>query len=293
MVVATWIIASAIRALRWRWIFLVGEQPTLWVSFKAMALGNLLNLVLPARSGDIARCVLSRRGRTISGTAAAIVVLGMEKVLDGMAALSVLVLAAGFQTLPTWFFRLSLTAGLVFVGAAFVLALLHWHAARIGRAIRAVGVTSARGRWGEGLAAAVEQFASGLGAVASPWQMGALVLLTAGIWLVEAAFVMGLARSLGLPLDLPESLVSSSVIVLGMMVPAAPVNIGSYELFAVSRLEMFGIASEAALALPLVMHACACLSVTLLGALAWAAEGVGWARLRDLARRSSSPDPAY
>ena len=47
-----------LRAWRWRLIFPAGARPSLWASFRALSLGNLLNLVLPARAGDVARCFL-------------------------------------------------------------------------------------------------------------------------------------------------------------------------------------------------------------------------------------------
>ena len=98
-------------------------------------------------------------------------------------------------------------------------------------------------------------FAEGLSAVSSAGQMLTLLLMTAAIWITEAGLIWGLAGALGLGVSLKSSVVASAVLGLGLMIPAAPGGLGTYELFGTEAFKFAGIAASRALALTVVIHA--------------------------------------
>ena len=82
------VVLAFIRPYRWQLIFPLRNRPGFAKAFSALSVGNLINNVLPARSGDVARCFLvdpSARGASL--TFATVVV---EKVIDLISLLVVL-----------------------------------------------------------------------------------------------------------------------------------------------------------------------------------------------------------
>jgi uncharacterized membrane protein YbhN (UPF0104 family) len=67
------------------------------------------------------------------------------------------------------------------------------------------------------------------------------------------------------------------------MIPAAPGYIGTYEVFTISALGLFGATREEALALALVMHAWVLVVTTGLGVASLGSSGLGFSRLVSLA----------
>lgn len=98
-----------------------------------------------------------------------------------------------------------------------------------------------------------------------------LVILTAVIWWLEMLLVQVLAGSLGLRLDGIASLAAIGIIGLGMMIPAAPGYVGTYELSAVTAFGLFGVRPETGAALAVLLHSWVLITTTACGlpALSW------------------------
>ena len=120
-------------------------------------------------------------------------------------------------------------------------------------------------------------FADGLSAVGSAGQMLTLLLLTASIWTTEAGSIWGLARALGLAVSLKSAVVASAVLGLGLMIPAAPGGLGTYELFGTEAFKLAGIAASSALALTVVIHAWVFVANIVVGSCLLALKGISLA----------------
>jgi uncharacterized membrane protein YbhN (UPF0104 family) len=130
--------------------------------------------------------------------------------------------------------------------------------------------------------------AEGLSAIGSLDRMLVLVAATAVVWALEAAFIWAMAAAVGVPLSIAGGALVAAVLGLGLMIPAAPGYVGTYEFFAVAVLSLFGASRESALALTLVMHAWVLLFTTGMGLAALAASGVRLSRLLALPSSSAS-----
>src|SRR5262249_51653591 len=86
-------------------------------------------------------------------------------------------------------------------------------------------------------------------------QMLRLLAMTAAIWTTEALIVSGLALSFGIEISIRSAALVSAVLALGLMVPAGPGGLGTYELAGVAGLKVVGVDPSSALALTLVIHA--------------------------------------
>lgn len=268
----------AIRPLRWQLIFSPAQRPKLVDAFHVWTIANMANNILPARGGDLLRCFLIARGDRLNGASAALATLGLEKVLDGLALLVVILLSFLFLTPPAWLTTMVLLAAAVFGGALAVMVALQSRPAAVEALARRLLAAIGRASLGERVAGLLGSFAGGLAAVRSLSQMAALILLTALTWVIDAALVWSVANALGAPLTPWIGAVVAAVLGLGLMIPAAPGYVGSYEFFSVATLKMVGVGAEIATALTVTMHAGVLLMTTLFGVASLAASGIRWSR---------------
>ncbi len=270
-----------LRALRWQLIFPSSRRPEFGECLTVLGIGNMANFLLPGRAGDLARCVLLGRGDSLNDTSRTLATLAVEKVLDGLALVGMVLFSVWVLHPPHWVFELLRVAILIFGGAlALLLALRYRTRALIDtvrRGFRFVHLSSLE----EKLDGLLTSFAEGLSAVSSAGQMLTLLLMTAAIWITEAGLIWGLAGALGLGVSLKSSVVASAVLGLGLMIPAAPGGLGTYELFGTEAFKLAGIAASRALALTVVIHAWVFVANVAVGACLLAIKGISLAQLRN------------
>jgi len=287
---AVFLAAIPLRALRWNTIFPVGSRPGVPSCLTALGIGNMTNFLLPWRAGDVARCVLVRRGSTLVDVSRTLATLGVEKALDGLALVGMVLLTISSLSPPPWMVKLVWAGSMLFGGALLVMVLLRYRAASLIH----VGIAALRrarlAALGDRLQAPFASFADGLAAMSSAAQMLRLLVMTAAIWTTEALIVWGLALSFGIEFSIRSAALVSAVLALGLMVPAGPGGLGTYELAGVAGLKVIGVDPGSALALTLVIHAWAFITNVGLG-LCLLACGVPVARIGDLeaARADWSP----
>ena len=270
-----------LRAWRWRLIFPSSWRPSLGACLTVLGIGNMANFLLPGRAGDLARCVLVGRASSLSESSRTLATLAVEKVLDGLALVGMVLFSVWALRPPHWVLELLRVAILIFGGALVLLVVLRYRTRvltdYVRRAFRLARLSSLEEKF-DGL---LTSFADGLSAVSSAGQMLTLLLMTAAIWTTEAGLVWGLARALGLAVTLKSAVVASAVLGLGLMIPAAPGGLGTYELFGTEAFKLAGIAASSALALTVVIHAWVFVANIFLGILLLAVKGISLAQLRN------------
>jgi uncharacterized protein (TIRG00374 family) len=278
---AVFFVNLPLRAWRWRLIFPAAWRPSLGACLTVLGIGNMANFLLPGRAGDLARCVLVGRAGSLSESSRTLATLAVEKVLDGLALVGMVLFSVWALHPPHWVLELLRVAILIFGGALILLVLLRYQTRAliqyVRRAFHLVHLASLEEKF-DGL---LTSFADGLSAVSSAGQMLTLLLLTATIWTTEAAVIWGLARALGLAVSLKSAVVASAVLGLGLMIPAAPGGLGTYELFGTEAFKLAGIAASSALALTLVIHAWVFVANIAVGIFLLAIKGISLAQLRN------------
>jgi uncharacterized protein (TIRG00374 family) len=278
---AVFFVNLPLRAWRWQLIFPAEWRPRLGACLTVLGIGNMANFLLPGRAGDLARCVLVGRAGSLSESSRTLATLAVEKVLDGLALVGMVLFSAWALHPPHWVLELLRVAILIFGGALVLLLLLRYQTRAliqyVRRGFRLVRLASLEEKF-DGL---LTSFADGLTAVSSAGQMLTLLLLTATIWTTEAAVIWGLARALGLAVSLKSAVVASAVLGLGLMIPAAPGGLGTYELFGTEAFKLAGIAASSALALTLVIHAWVFVANVAVGVCLLAIKGISLAQLRN------------
>jgi glycosyltransferase 2 family protein len=255
---AVFLVAIPLRALRWHTIFPAESRPGVPSCLSALGIGNMTNFLLPWRAGDVARCVLVCRGTartSLADMSLVLATLGVEKTLDGLALVGMVLLTVSTLSPPAWIVRLLWAASLIFGGALVAMVVLRHRAASliaVGTALlRRAGLSSLADR----VRGPLTSFSEGLAAMSSRGQLLRLVVMTGAIWFTEALIVWGLARSFGVDLSVRSAGLVSAVLALGLMVPGAPGGFGTYEVAGVAGMQLVGVDASSALALTLVIHA--------------------------------------
>jgi uncharacterized protein (TIRG00374 family) len=268
-----------VRAWRWQLLFPASSRPGLGAAFRAFTISIAANNLLPGRAGDLARCVLIGKRVSLSDTTVAAGTLVVEKLLDGLAVLAVVACALRLLASEEWLRQLAIVSAFVFGGALVFVLLLRWRTDWVtGLLHRAASRRTFPGA--ARLAGLVDSFAHGITAVTSPSILFVVCLLTAAIWATEAALFYVFGRSLGISLAADGSLIAAAILGLGLMVPAAPGALGTYEFFGSAAVRLVGVAPAPALALVLLLHAWVLVFNTAVGLLAMAVGGVGLSALR-------------
>ncbi len=253
----------------------------------ACSVGNLLNMLLPARVGDITRCFLLRR-RTGTPLAGHLACLVLDRVYDLVAFCLLGAASAAFLGLlrHSGFPRLAiLGVGLAFLSAslgALVLSILHppvW--------LRRIRVWAARSGRSKTLRA-LDSFVSPAGRkLRWNWLAAAAVCTVAAVF-VDVLGIALLSRAvLG---DLPTGwiMLVTSAFALGIAVPGTPGGLGIHQATAVWLLGLASIDGPHAIALSLLADSMLIAVVAVMGTGFLTFEGLS---LFDATRLTRSDTP--
>ena len=268
------LITYAVRALRWRVLLLQTGRPSLHSLFGAIMIGFMSLNLLPFRLGEFIRAyVLGRKeGLSKSAVFATIVV---ERIFDGFTVLFIGLVSMVWLSMPystrnlAWIKVLAGMGALVYLVALAGVVLIRMKRALILRLAgfflqwtprlqgRVMGVI---GSFAEGLStiSSVRAFLAVLFYSLLVWGMSA-----ASYWMVMFSFPVG-ATSLGAQVGFPGALFLLAALALGVMVPAGPAFVGTYELACVAALTALGQEGVAP-SYALVAHAVQFFPVTLIG----------------------------
>lgn len=255
-----------------RWLLLIHHTPPIkyWPSFRALMIGYLLNNLLPARAGDLARVLELGRTEKISRTKV-LATLVTERTVDLAATLFLLsFVLLSYPQLPAWLKQSGTAITLVTAFALGILAAAHCWGSRF-VSMLCTQLT----RWlPTSLGSRVETMAhsalDGIAGMFRPKQAVGFILLTAIIWIIEVAIVYLVVNAAGVPLAVGNALFILLLIAIGTMVPSSPGFVGTYEFFGISALSIIGINGPSALAAIVLLHVTTLFGSSVIGAVCFA-----------------------
>lgn len=269
----------AAKVLRWRLLFYPScDGLRLSTLFSALLIGQTINLLLPARLGELARAYLvaqqeKRPALSVFGT------VMVEKTLDGLALLLILGILVLLMPVPPWL-RVSGGLGVLMTGVLLAGVLLLAGARRrvisalekLGQNVPALG--------GLRLEERVSSLGDGLRSLRARGVLARLLIWTAAIWVLAGLtnyFVL-LALGIEAPLLLASVLVLT-VVHLGLVVPTSPARIGVFHYLCLLALSLLGVEESLALAFGLVLHGIVVLPILAAGLLCLWKENLSLYRL--------------
>ncbi|MCZ7571993.1 MAG: flippase-like domain-containing protein [Ardenticatenaceae bacterium] len=265
------------RSIRWHIILAPTRRIPVRRLFPILVVGFAANNVIPARVGELWRVwgVSQREGVSKSLALATLVV---ERVFDGFTLLFLLAIFSLWQPLTGQArfmeYTFLLLFGIILVGMLMLLflepftlqlaATLMWPIPPRFRT-RALGM--------------IRNFAQGLHSLRRPGLLGAIMGVSLLAWLCEAAGYFALMRGFGLALS-PVRMMGAAIftlclINLGILLPAAPGYVGTFESFGkLALVGGFGVGEELALGVVVLSHGLQYVLITGLGFVFAAREGL-------------------
>ena len=291
LALAIMLVALYLRALRWAVLFHPRKGMAVGNLLGAMNVGYAFSNILPLRVGELVRAYLIGETEKVS-VAHALSTIVVERVLDVLTVVVVLVVLLPFIDVPGWVAGPALGVGIAFLLLAALLVTLS--AARE----RALALVA----WGsrllpEGLRHRVEEVAAaaigGLAVLRQPWALVQAVAWSAASWLASALLMWVVLRAFDLELPFTAGLFVMVATSLVMLVPASPGYVGTFELAAIKGLEnVFDVGHNAAASYALVQHAILYLTPIVIGAVFLWRERRIWRQVRLWARGEAPVEEA-
>lgn len=275
-----------IRALRWR-VILEPVAPNvpfgpLW---RATAIGMMINNVLPARAGELARAFALTREVPQVTFSTAVASLVVDRLFDAVVLLALGLVAfmdpafpsdatIGGQTLADWaVVGIALTFGLMAVVYLIVFFPRALIAAFEALSRRISPKIEERGRM------ALLRFADGLSVMRSPRRFVLVFLWTVLHWLVAALGTYLGFLAVGIDLPFSAALFVQTVTGFGVALPSAPGFFGVFEAISVVSLAVYGVSAALATSWAIGFHILTFIPITLIGTMYFVRLGM---HFRDL-----------
>lgn len=240
-----WILVSVFGMLlqswlrAWRWIALYypwHKGLRARQMFGIMLIGQMLNIVVPWRVGDLTRIYLM--GEVVKRSKAqTLATLGVEKIFDTLMLFLLLLIIPPFMTLPVWLERpregIVLLTVILFV-AAFVLMLARDWVVKLLGPIRIPGSRKSLGE--------LAHLALGSLDVLKRWDLHLwLQFLSVAMWLIGVVVNYFVLLALDLQLPWISAFLLMAVLMVGGIVPSSPGKIGVFQYLCILTLGLFGV----------------------------------------------------
>ena len=255
-----------------------------------MMTGYFFNAFFPARAGDLVRAYLLGRSTGLRKTTILATIV-IEKAFDGIALL--LIFLFSLVLLPGATARASAVApdllawlaGLALVAAVAGLLLFYRFSSRIARLVeRIFDFTPLPRRFERLLVRLIETFAGGMHIFKTPRPLIVAGVISLFVWLVVALmFLVALVSfQAAFPphlLSWPGLLFMTGLVNLGLLVPALPGNVGTYEALCIAAMAVFSVDKELAVAFALIFHVGQLVTTLAVGVIAFWTQNLSFAEI--------------
>jgi uncharacterized protein (TIRG00374 family) len=276
--VASYVVQGA----RWRLLLApLGRLSTLRAT-RAIYTGLFTNELLPMKLGEIVRAgVVARELET--GVADIAPSILAERVIDGLWLVGAVALVGWRVALPPIAREAAGTLAIAVLAGVVVIALL----VRLARRLAPSGSRSHAADADSTLRALVAQASALVARLADGFRrigltrntIAALALSGLFLLLQAVAFVL-VAVACHVDVSLPAGVAVFVLVHLGVALPSAPANVGSFQFFTVLGLTLFGVARADAVAFSIVVFVVLTVPLWLLGSIAIARAGLTLGSLR-------------
>jgi uncharacterized protein (TIRG00374 family) len=260
----TVLMTTVAKAMRWRWLlYPEHERWRLRDLLAALLVGQMLNTLVPARAGDIARAYhLGEEGRVSKATVLGSVVA--EKAMDMvMLALCALITVPWLYLVP-WIEESTLALAITAAVAFLAVVAVAWFGERLLERLyplfQRLPVGERLSRLGRSGVNGLQVFRSGRASLAAwLWSVVVYLLAASTNYVLFAAMDMHVPTYVGLLLMV--------VLYLGVVPPSLPGKVGIFHGITVLALTAFGVSASVALAYGALLHLIVFVPPTLLGVL--------------------------
>ncbi|HXW55498.1 MAG TPA: lysylphosphatidylglycerol synthase transmembrane domain-containing protein [Candidatus Cybelea sp.] len=239
------VLSYGIQAVRWKFLLAPFAKVRLTRSIRAVFAGLFANLVFPLRPGEFLRSYLISTSDDIT-LGRVLGSVGVERLIDlviataSLGVVSLFLPEKGGAQLPHSFKRAADILGIVTLGLVTILVVLILYLEfRLGK-------NQELGTARHHLPGKMMQALTALHAMGTAPSFYPAVLVSIAMPACQVLALWALMRSYPLGLSFMDSVVVLLVINLGVSLPNAPANVGSYQFFCVLGVSIFGIEKSTA-----------------------------------------------
>lgn len=276
------VVSYGVQALRWKFLLTPFGRVKLGHAIRAVFAGLFANLAFPLRPGEVLRSYLlaNSEGITLGRVLGSV---GVERLIDLVIATASLAVASLFVELPRRFKRIADTLGIItLVLLAIVVLLILYLEIRLGD--KSTPPENGRRSVNSKFMAVL----AGLHAMGTSKSFYVAVLTSLLMPFCQVLALWALMRSYGLGLSFAAAVVVLLVINLGVSLPNAPANMGSYQFFCVLGLKVFQVEANTATGFSFFAWAALALPFVFLGLAALIRSGLSLRSLRERVARAPS-----
>ncbi len=231
------LLQSWLRAIRWSTLY-HPMQKGLRVRrmFGIVLIGQMLNIVVPWRVGELTRIYLMGEVEKRS-KAQTLATLGVEKIFDTLMLFLLLIIIPLFMTLPAWLERpregIVLLTAILFVSAFALMLSRGW----VAKLLERVRVPFSQKSFGE-----LAHLALGSLDVLKRWDVHLLLqTLSVAMWLIGIIVNYLVLLAMGLQLPWISAFLLMAVLMVGGIVPSSPGKVGVFQYLCILTLGLFGV----------------------------------------------------
>jgi uncharacterized protein (TIRG00374 family) len=276
------VLSYGVQALRWKWLLSPFGKVRLSDAIRSVYAGLFANMVFPLRPGEVLRSYLLSNSEEIS-IGKVLGSVGVERLIDlviAAAGLAIVSLVVDLPPLPDGssparFKKIADTLGIVtLILLAIVVALILYLEVKLGKDSGLQG--SPRRLPGKVMAALM-----GLHAMGTAPSFYPAVLASLGMPFCQVVGLWAMMQAYGLHLSFLAAVVVLFVINLGVSLPNAPANVGSYQFFCVVGLSIFHVEKSTATGFSIFAFLGLTLPISLLGFVALIRSGLSLRSMRE------------
>jgi hypothetical protein len=278
-----------VRSQRWRFIIDPGKKISAMNIFSTFSIGMMMNLLMPALTGQVARVFLLSKKEEIKKTTAFTSIV-LEVLFDAVVLFLLLMIVSLFYVFPDYVRSWEIAGGIFVLIASIVLYRMSrfHHKASLSIAFRRF--RRAR-NFAERMNDIKNSFISGLAMLRSSRHLLYVAGLTFLSWILQALMVYLLIASFGLNITLWGAMVIMVINTVMVMIVVTPVNIGTFQLACVFAMSMFNIDKQTALSFSILLHFFNYLPPLLLGWYFSFHEGMSFKKL--LSQKQKTDDDSF
>jgi uncharacterized membrane protein YbhN (UPF0104 family) len=268
------VFSYGVQALRWKWLLNPFGKVRLGRAIRAVYAGLFANMVFPLRPGEVLRSYLLSNSEEIS-IGKVLGSVGVERLIDLVIAAAGLAIVSLVVDLPPRFKKIADTLGIVtLILLAIVVLLILYLEVKLGREMGPEG--RPRRLPGKMMAALMGLHAMGTAPSFYPAVLASLFMpfcQVVGLW--------AMMRAYALHLPFLAAVVVLLVINLGVSLPNAPANVGSYQFFCVVGLSVFQVEKSTATGFSIFAFLALTIPISLLGFVALIRSGLSLRSMRE------------
>lgn len=256
---ALFAVQLVLRVERWR-VQVQGltqvAPPSLRASAAVNAAGFAAVFLMPFRLGELVRPNLAAQ-RGMLPAAQGFAATALERVVDGMVTtgfFAAVMLVTRDREVPAYVQIGGWTALAVF-GGALVVFVIAFRLRAFSEQLTLRVLSLIHGPFAEKIAALLRGFLDGLACFRRPRDLALYLAYTLAYWLLNAASIWVLMHGMGIDLPPEAALFCLCFLVIGVMIPAPPGNVGNFHAFTRAALVIFGVGLVPSVAFAIALHA--------------------------------------